>query len=141
MRPSIAPSTLALALTLALAIASSSPTAAAPPSGDSPRDDVFIGKLASSNGDEVKIQIVTGFHPHQGELDQVHIICRGDDDNLDLALPKSWVSFMVHHVDGGLEVEGKSIDLGLLWQTIEDLGPGEEILIQDHEDLIRIWLE
>jgi hypothetical protein len=98
--------------------------------------------LAGSRGGQVGIEIVAGSHPRgDGELDEVRFLCRDDDSNVDVTLPMSWIRFVVHHLDGELAVEGESIDLKLLWETIEELGPEEELRIQDQEAKIRIWLE
>jgi hypothetical protein len=149
MRPSLAPSAMPLALIRALTLALTavlvmglgSLAAAAPATSDSPSKTCLVDKLTGSQADDVKIEIVASARPRYGEPDQVHIICRSEDDNVDLALPRRWVNFVVRHLDGDLGLDSGRIDLELLWETVENLGPGEEILIQDRKDKIRIWLD
>ena len=91
------------------------------------------------------IRILPGRHAAAGKLDQLHILCTDDGDRVDLALPVSWIRFLVRHVEEGqghvkLD-DDHDLDLGLLWGAIEDLGPGEELVIEDGESRVAIWLE
>lgn len=92
-----------------------------------------------------RIRLHAGHHSAEGKLDELHILCTDDGDEFDVALPMSWIRFLVRHVEKG---EGQvkldddtDLDLGLLWETIENLGPGEEIVIEDSEGRVAIWLE
>lgn len=99
-----------------------------------------------TSSSEVRIQVIDGGHPDDGKLDQLHLVCTDGGDNVDLALPRRWVEFVIRHLDSEIEIDGingDEVDLKLLWETIEDLRPGEEILIEErgHWSRIRLWLE
>jgi hypothetical protein len=94
-------------------------------------------------GEQVIVHLRSG-RPHRGALDELHILCRGRDDTVDVALPLSWARFLILHVDGDegeVGFDGRRVSLKLLWETIEELRPGEAIVIGSEDEQLEIWLE
>jgi hypothetical protein len=128
---------LATALALGLVTALSLTAAPAAAAGGTARH-----ACCPAGAPHPEIQIAAGHHASIHGRDQLRIICiDGDGDRVDVGLPLSWVRFLVRHVDGEVVVGKRPVDLGDFLETLEKLDEGEEILIRDGRDRIRIWIE
>lgn len=89
------------------------------------------------------VRVVHGEHGEDHAEGQLRIVCRGQGGEVvDIGLPAGWIRFLTRHVDDGrMIIGGESIDLLALWSQIEELDRGEEVLIEEGGDQVRIWIE
>ena len=90
-----------------------------------------------------QVRVVFGHHDQDRTADQLRIVCRDRrGEAVDIGIPAGWIRFLARHVDDGqIIVGGESIDLVALWTRIEELDCGEELLIEEGGDQVRIWIE
>ena len=108
-----------------------------------------IGLFASTNDDYkvIKNAVQSPETPHAGKKAQwFKILVVGKDkdgENVKITLPISLVEVMINACpDKKFHIEdGCQIDIRRVWNDLKAAGPLALVVVEDHEESVKIWLE